>query len=379
LHKPQGLKADITEGKMSDNNLTKNRETFDAQCEKAPVDLDCVEPPEDKYVACEPLKLLQTPKALLTFYLDLLKGHSLADSTMQVLGFYLLPRLKLDLKIDGPYLDRVYANEMENSSMVNKIFGLLPSRLQDLFIDKSPFSGFSQFLSTNDISSMEGNDPFSILNIQHLSKDPVRLQKIGAFGFSLELLLETEFPDDPQIPKLPTYQQLQPDMRTAAFVVQLLDYVAATGFGGINCIQLSRLSDCISYTKRFYRERWRVEIEDFLEAWYIINHCRRPPSPLSQSNRKILDTIARKNRQGQFPSQRKIIAVTGLTSNTVNKALGLNIKGKYGQGNLIMQRYTKFCESHGGYAITELGKVTLEHIFCFTADGALFTPRNPIA
>ena len=130
--------------------------------------------------------------------------------------------------------------------------------------------------------------------------------------------------------------------------------------------------------KRFYRKRWRVEVEDVLEAWYIINYCKQPRPPLIQSHRKILGYVKAQNREGKFPTQRQIIRNTGLATKIVSHAVGLKIKSVVGAGILLVERYLEYDDAQGGYRLTELGELALDGDFHITVGKETYAPKDPL-
>jgi hypothetical protein len=75
------------------------------------------------------------------------------------------------------------------------------------------------------------------------------------------------------------------------------------------------------------------------------------------------------NRAGNLPTQRQIIAKTGLANNIVSRAVGLKIKSAEGSGKLIVDGYVEFDEAKQGYQLTELGKFALTNDFHIVIDG----------
>jgi hypothetical protein len=323
--------------------------------------------------------LLTTPNALLRFYLDL-SNCSLNDPIKQTLAFHLQARFKLVLPFKAAYLDQRYADAMLNSSVVNDAYNLLPIRYKERFDEVNPLSGFTHFFSGAEISHIERGRIASILELKPPHHDPNYRKNAEIYDLTLDLLLENVplINDDFGSQKLPSYQQERSDKRTADLIEGLWGYFERNDYGGINHHQLWVLAECMAYMKRFYRKRWRVEVEDVLEAWYIINHCKKPRPHLGRRILKILGRVKAQNREGKFPTQRQIIKQTGLAYNTVSQAIGLKIKSKEGAGLLLVQRYLDYDDDQGGYRITDLGELALDSDFHITIGTETYQPKNPL-
>jgi hypothetical protein len=330
-------------------------------------------------IATAAAELIRVPHAFLNSYSDLTQKRSLSDPIVTALAFYLLPRLKLGLPFSAGYSDREYFRVMANSSSVNATYDLLSGRNKERFIEKNPFAGFAQFFA-NEARTNETAKVFAILDHDGHENDVHDQIEINTFQLGLELLFDdaVAINDDLGSLKLPRYEQQKSDSRTADLINALGVYFTKNDYGGINYLQLVILEECIAYVKRFHRHHWHVEIEDVLEAWYIINHCKQPRPPLSRSLRKILDYVKAQNGQGKFPTQRQIIKQTGLAYNTVSQALGLKIKSWEGTGTLIVGGYVEYDDGCGGYRITEFGELTIDSDFHITVGKETYVPKNPL-
>jgi hypothetical protein len=326
------------------------------------------------------VKLLTRRNLLLSCYLELTTPISISDPVLLSLAFFLLPRLKLDLPLKSKYLDDMCAEAFVNSSAVNLTYELLPSRYEELFKHKNPFSGFKKFVADSDISCSKNDRTLAILNLKSPQDDHRYRMKVEAFQLALELLFEDAVAINESLGSkaLPSYQQLRCDQGTENLIDELYNYFARNDYGGINYQQLVFLAECIAYTKRFYRKCWRVEIEDVLEAWFFINYFRTPRSPLQGSDKGMLQAIDARNRAGVLPSQRQIIKKTGLATKTVNKALGLKINNKDGRGSFFTVGYVDYDESQKGYRLKEMGKIALTNEFYVSIDGRTYTPKDPL-
>lgn len=325
------------------------------------------------------IDLLTTPNAFLEHYLGLCK-HSFNDPVKQTLAFFLQARFKLALPFKAAYLDQRYADAMRNSSVVNQAFDLLPNRYMERFDEVTPFAGFTQFLSGQEKNHVENNRVASILQLKAPQDDPSYQNNVVIYQLTLDLVLENApmINDELGSQKLPSYELERSDKRTDDLIEGLWEYFEQNDYGGINRDQLLVLAQCAAYMKRFYRKRWRVEVEDVLEAWYIINHCKQPRPPLSLSLTKILRRVKAQNREGKFPTQRQIITQTGLAHNTVSKALGRKIKSRVGVGTLLVERYLSYDDVQGGYRLTELGDLALDGDFHITVAKKTYQPKNPL-
>lgn len=332
-------------------------------------------------IATAAAEMIRTPHAPLNFFLALTKDRSLSDPILRTMAFYLLCRFKLSLIFDSRYVDTLYVGALSSSSLINETFELLPVRYQERFEGAAPFAGFLQFIAACDISRIDNNATLTVLQSKTITADSrKRMAKVQVFQEALLLTLE----DDPvtnenlRTLQVPSYERLKPEKRTEALILGLRDYFARGDYYGINYQQLLVLAECAAYVKRFYRERWRVEVEDVLEAWYIINYCKQPRAPLSPSLRTILTAIQALNRARIFPSQRQVIKKTGLANNTVSQAVGLKIKRWEGAGRLIVAGYVEYDDCRGGYRLTELGELALDNNFHITVGKENYVPKNPL-
>lgn len=325
------------------------------------------------------IDLLMTPNAFLGHYLNLCSRIG-NDRIRQTLAFFLQARFKLDLQFKATYLDRRYEDEMWNSSVMNKAYDLLPNRYQERFNKVRPFSGFTQFFSGEVISPKENQEIGSILQLNTPADNPNYRKDVTIYQLGLDLVLE----DAPSIndalgsQMLPRYQYEPSYKRTADLIHGLGGYFERNDYGGVNYQQLCVLAECMAYMKRFYRKRWSVEVEDVMEAWFIINYCKQPRPPLSPSRQTILDHVKAKNRGGSLPTQRQIIKKTGLATKTVNHALGLKITSAAGAGTLIVEGYVEYDDAQGGYRLTELGELALDSDFHVIVGEKTYQPKNPL-
>ena len=269
---------------------------------------------------------------------------------------------------------------MHNSSVVSLAYDLLPNRYKERFDEVSPFSGFTQFFSGAEISRVEKNRISSILQLNAQQDDPSYQNDVVTYQLAFDLALENAalINDALGSQKLPSYELERSDKRTDNLIEGLWEYFEQNDYGGINCHQLLVLTQCTAYMKRFYRKRWRIEVEDVLEAWYVINHCKQPRPPLSPSHKRILRYVTTQNREGTFPSQRQIKKQSGLACNTVSQALGLKINSNEGAGMLLVQRYLKYDDDQAGYRITDLGELALDSDFHITVGEETYVPKNPL-
>lgn len=329
-------------------------------------------------VAASAFDLIKTPQALLNFFLDVQKARSVSSPFLVTLAFYLLAQLKLQRRIGASYLDRQYADAMLNSSVVNLTHEVLSSRYQERFDDLNPFSGFKEFFARRDISRSK-SDRF-VASLQCSPEDDSTYKvKVDIFHLTLELQLDDVPEINDTLPqKLPSCEQQRSNKQTEDLIVALGDYFARNDYAGINYQQLVVLAECIAYVKRFHRNLWRVEVEDVLESWFLINYCRHPRPPLTLTTKNVLNAIDSKNRAGIFPSQRQIIATTGIANNTVNHALGLKIKSREGVGKLILDGYVEYDYAEEGYRLTDLGKLVLTNDFHITVSDTTYHPKNPL-
>jgi hypothetical protein len=329
--------------------------------------------------ATKAVKLIKKPHAFLDHFIEMQKARSVSSPFLLSLAFYLLPQLKLQLPLAAKFLDKKYAEAMFNSSAVNLTYEVLPSRYQERFNDLNPFSGFKQFFVQRDISLLKADRANQLL--QKTVKDCSNNQfEVVTFHVALELLLENapSLNDDLGLLTLSSYKQQPSNKETGGLIVALGDYFARNDYGGVNYQQLTVLAECIAYVKRFHRNLWRVEVEDVLEAWFLINYCRKPRPPLKDEHKRILEVIGSQNRAGLFPTQRKIIKKTDLSNNTVSKAIGLEIQSKEGRGYLIVDGYVEFLDAQKGYQLTELGRLALTNDFQITVSRRTYRPKNPL-
>jgi|GEM_PF-1879365 hypothetical protein len=347
---------------------------------------DAQRPPDyESILGCEDitakgLELLTTPNGALVFFIGLSKGRSFSDPITLTLAFYLLPRLKLGMPMNSKYSDRTCADVMANSCVVNQTYELLPDTYKKQFVNRNPFWGFTPYIAARDISLAENERLLSILGSTGSRKDSDYQEKVTTLQVALKLLLEDDrsISNDPGTRTLPLNQQLPSDQRTADLISGLGDYFAKHRYGGLDYHRLVVLAECIAYVKHFYRQNWRVESEDVLEAWYFVNYCKTPRPTLSLSSKKILRVVEVQNRAGNLPTQRQIIAKTGLANNIVSRAVGLKIKSAEGSGKLIVDGYVEFDEAKQGYQLTELGKFALTNDFHIVIDGIVHRPKNPL-
>ena len=334
--------------------------------------LDC----EDVGTQC--IELLTTPNALLKFHLDLSMTRSLSEPQVRAFALLLLSRLKLDLPLNSKYLDRLFDDTLANSSAVNLVFEFLPATLQERFIARKPFAGFTQFMAARDISPSKNDRTLSILGPTNSCSSFEHKIKSATFQSALGMLLEDEHSINEELGnrKLPVYTQQRSDHRTASLIEALGGYFAQHDYGGLHYQQLTVIAECIAFVKRFYRCCWRVETEDVLEAWFFINFFKKPRPPLIPSSKKILRYICRENREGKLPTQRQIIKKTGLSAKVVNNAVGLKIKRPGGSGKLIILGYLDYNIDQKGYRLTELGELALSNDFHITVDGTTFWPKS---
>jgi hypothetical protein len=304
----------------------------------------------------------------------------LNDPIKQTLAFYLQARFKLVLPFKAAYLDRRYAEAMQNSSVVNQAYDLLPIRYKERFDEVTPFSGFTQLFSGAEISLVEKNRAANILQLGTPEDAPNHQNNVVIYQLALDLQLENAplINDELGSQKLPSYQPERSDKRTAGLIEALWGYFARNDYGGINYHQLCVLAECMAYMKRFFRKRWRVEVEDVLEAWYTINYCKQPRPPLSRSHGKILGYVKAQNREGKFPTQRQIIRNTRLATNIVSRAVGLNVKSMVGAGTLLVEKYLEYDDAQEGYRLTELGELALDGDFHITVGKETYVPKDPL-
>jgi hypothetical protein len=332
-------------------------------------------------VATAAAELIKEPHAFLDLLLELTEYRSLSDRILRSLVFYLLPRFKLRLLFDCRYLDKMYAHAMLGSSLVNETFELLPRKYQECFGEAAPFAGFLQFIAALDINCKDNHAARSILQLDASNADLYK-QQLKSSVFRQALLLSLN--DDPDVNEalgtrqMPNYEQLEPEKRTEALILELRDYFAQGDYYGINFQQFLVLEECIAYVKRFHRESWRVEVEDALEAWFFVNYCKKPRSQLNDNNKNILRFIDLQNLQGKLPSQRQIISRTRLANKTVNNAVGVKIKTEGEAGALIIQGYVEYDHVEKGYRLTVLGRTALTNDFYVRINGKLYRPKNPL-
>ncbi len=326
------------------------------------------------------IELLTTEGALVKFYLDLSKTQCISEPIVRYFALALLARLKLDLRLRSKYLDRVFADAFVNSSAVNMIFEFLPFALKERFMSNSPFAGFGQYLA-RDLSRKENDKTLSILGSTSSYENLEYQMKVVSLQSALEILVDDEHStinNQLQTRKLPAYTQERCDQRTENLIVRLSDYFALNDYGDLHYHQLAILQECLAYAKRFYRHRWRVEVEDVLEAWFFVKYFKRPRRPLSKSSKKILDFIYAQNRERNFPSQRHIIKKTGLATKVVSQAVGLKIKAWEGAGRHIADGSVMYDEDKHGYALTPAGELALTDDFHITLDGEVYRPKHPL-
>ena len=330
--------------------------------------------------ATKAIELLTTEGALVKFYLDLSKTQCISEPIVRYFALVLSARLKLDLRLSSKYLDRVFTDAFVNSSAVNIIFEFLPFALKERFMSNSPFAGFGQYLA-RDISRKENDKTLSVLGSTSSYENLEYQMKVVSLQSALEILVDDEHSTinkDLQTRKLPAYAQERCDRRTENLIVRLIDYFALNDYGGLHYHQLVILQECLAYTKRFYRHRWRVEVEDVLEAWYFVNYFKAPRPTLSLSSKNILSIIDTQNRAGNFPTQRKVIKKTGLANNVISRAIGKKIKSGEGSGKLIVEGYVEFDEVKQGYRLSELGKLALTNDFHAVIDERVYRPKHPL-
>lgn len=312
------------------------------------------------------LKLVTEKDAARKLFVELGAASNIESREILSLAFILLAQIRLKINVPTFTTDRLFPLALSRSRAVATISeSLVPDEIKPQIA--GAFLGFEEFFHNASIRTAPRQERERINQLFGVNDKERESETTNLLYAALELLL-TEKP--PSWANLPVLKKPERSSKEVEELIYAFGEPICEIFGGdVPLIHMSVIYEGLAFMRRFYRKRWRVEVEDVLDAWAFCDYFLKKELPkLAPAAIEILRCILARNDVSKKPSQNEIFQETGLSWGTINSYLSAK-EGK--EGDLVRKglvavtkaekynRYSYTITQYGRYALAD-GKIALE-------------------